>query len=69
MRLDRAIARIEAALQRQVKAAGPAAVERDRLALELESARRDYAVLAGRTDIVAARLDAAIGRLKTVLAE
>ncbi|MDH5411503.1 MAG: hypothetical protein OEZ03_12190 [Alphaproteobacteria bacterium] len=63
-RLDAAIARIERAGAKSKSV--PTDLE---MAAELRRARADYAALKDKTDGVAKRLDAAIGRLGGVLGE
>ena len=70
-RMNDALARLEAALVRVEQAAAksrPVATELE-IAAELSKAREDYAALKGKSDVVAARLDDAIGRLGGMLGE
>jgi Xaa-Pro aminopeptidase len=70
-RMDDALARLEAALVRVEQAAAkpqPAATELE-MAAELRKARANYASLKEKSDVVAARLDNAIGRLGSMLDE
>ncbi len=71
-RLDGAVARLEEALDRRLDslpdAAGkPPAETPSALVEELESLRDENAKLKGLNEIVTTRLDAAIGRLRTVI--
>jgi hypothetical protein len=76
-RIEEALARLDAALARIEKAAArerPAATEKPagtdlELAAELRQAREDYAVLKGKADGAARRLDDAIVRLNGILGE
>lgn len=63
-RLNRAMERLEQTLQQRAKYLETASAERGQLEAALEATRRDYALLSDRADTVAARLDAAIGRLR-----
>ena len=70
-RMNDALARLEAALVRVEQAAAksqPVATELE-MAAELRKAREDYAALQEKSDVVAARLDDAIGRLGGMLGE
>jgi Xaa-Pro aminopeptidase len=70
-RMNDALARLEAALVRAEQAAAkpkPAATELE-IAAELSKAREDYATLKKKSDVVAARLDDAIGRLGGMLGD
>lgn len=70
-RMNDALALLEAALVRVEQAAAksrPAVTELE-MAAELRKAREDYAVLKEKSDVVAARLDDAIGRLGGMLGE
>jgi hypothetical protein len=62
-KLERAVARLEAACDRL----GSISAEDRQLALALSEARADYRKLADVTGAVASRLDGAIERLNTVL--
>ena len=79
-RLDRALGRIEGAIEKHLVAArqaGDAAArdtelqslkaQCDRLRGELESIRKEYASLKQLTDTVSGRLDKAVGELQSVL--
>jgi len=63
-RLERAVIRLEAAMERVED--GP---ERERAATALAEARAQYAALSRVTQLVAGRLDQAIGRLDRALLE
>lgn len=63
-RLEEAVVRLEAAVDARAKADGG---ENKRLAKALENAQAECAELHEVNQTVSARLDAAIGRLKTVL--
>ena len=70
-RIEEALARLDAAVARVERAgakARPAGTDLE-MAAELRQAREDYAALKGKTNGVAERLDAAIGRLNGILAE
>lgn len=74
-RLDQARAKLSAAMDRleavATKSGGPATGTSKRIAeleAELAKLRRDHAALEATVDLVAVRLDAAIGRLKTTVA-
>ena len=62
-RLERAVLRLEAAIEQ----AGPAAAGRPGLERALADAKAQYASLSQVTQTVASRLDRAIGRLDRVL--
>jgi hypothetical protein len=72
-RLDQARAKLSAAMDRLEAAAGkggdaPGGRRIAELEAELAKLRRDHAALEATVDLVAVRLDAAIGRLKTTVA-
>jgi hypothetical protein len=73
-RLDQARAKLAAAMDRLEAAAGksgdgpPGSKRIAELEAELAKLRRDHAALEATVDLVAVRLDAAIGRLKTTVA-
>lgn len=74
-RLDQARAKLSAAMDRleavAMKSGGAATGTSKRIAeleAELAKLRRDHAALEATVDLVAVRLDAAIGRLKTTVA-
>ncbi|MGE0162114.1 MAG: hypothetical protein AB7S71_03160 [Dongiaceae bacterium] len=62
--LDAAIGRLEAAVDKRL---GKDRVERDRLNEELKSLRQTHVTLQSEARTVSSRLDAAIGRLRSVL--
>jgi uncharacterized protein YlxW (UPF0749 family) len=62
--LDAAIGRLEAAVD---KCLGKERAERDRLNDELKSLRQNHVTLQSEARTVSSRLDAAIGRLRSVL--
>ncbi len=64
MRLEKAVARLEAAVKARAKSDGG---ENKRLAKALENSEAECAELHGVTETVSDRLDSAIGRLKAVL--
>lgn len=69
-KLDEAIKRLDGAadrLEESLTAALGRGGSSEMLAAELAAAKRDYAALAETTDVVSAKLDTAIGRLKFVL--
>lgn len=68
-RLDAAVARLAAAAEKRSKAAGFAAADRARLEAELATLRADFDKLRETSSGVSARLDSAIGRLRTVLGD
>lgn len=68
-RLEAALSRLEAALQQRVGAGAGDAGERQRLEAEMAAVRAQFAALQETSTAVSKRLDAAIGRLKGVLAE
>lgn len=67
-RLADAVVRIERANANARAISKPVGTDLE-MAAELRQARADYAALKGKTDGVAERLDAAIGRLDGVLSE
>ena len=70
-RIEEALARLDAAVAR-VERAGANAKSTGtdlEMAAELRQARDDYAVLKGKADGAARRLDATIGRLNGILGE
>lgn len=62
--LDAAIGRLEAAVDKRL---GKERAERDRLNDELKNLRQNHVTLQGEARTVSSRLDAAIGRLRSVL--
>jgi hypothetical protein len=69
-RMDVALARLEAAVSRLERASAKHnADDSPEVTAELRQAREDYAALKQKTDGVANRLDAAIGRLSGLLDE
>jgi hypothetical protein len=62
--LDAAIGRLEAAVDKRL---GKDRAERDRLNDELKSLRQTHVTLQSEARTVSSRLDAAIGRLRSVL--
>lgn len=71
-RLDTALTRLESALQTHLAApdkASAAEAERARLEQEMTAVRGEFANLKETSAAVSQRLDAAIGKVKTMLAE
>lgn len=62
--LDAAIGRLEAAVDKRL---GKDRAERDRLNGELQNLRQTHVTLQSEARTVSSRLDAAIGRLRSVL--
>lgn len=62
--LDTAIDRLEAAVEKRI---AKERIERERLNDELKSLRQNHVVLQGEARTVSSRLDAAIGRLRSIL--
>ncbi len=72
LRLDAALSRLESALQTHLAApdqASAAEAERLRLEQEMTSVRSEFANLKETSVAVSQRLDAAIGKVKNLLAE
>lgn len=67
-RLEKAIFRLEAALSDAGHGDGESTVEND-LSRQLAAARAENAELRRRNEVVSQRLDAAIGRLQSILEE
>lgn len=68
-RLDKAVARLETAAARRGERLDLADADRARLEKELAALRADFGRLRETSSSVSARLDAAIGRLRTVLGD
>ncbi|MFT5180289.1 MAG: hypothetical protein ACI8S3_000162 [Alphaproteobacteria bacterium] len=72
LRLDAALSRLEQALQTHLAApdkASAAEAERSRLEQDMNSVRSEFASLKETSAVVSQRLDAAIGKVKNMLAE